>query len=265
MKRERIRGAVLAAAGAACLALAAPAANAAVTVGQISAETDPNNCPPATMLITTTVASGTPYTVPAGGGVITSWQTAAGPVSGATAKLKVFRATLDANQFLVVGQSGLQTIVPGDPGGPSQLNGPFPVRIPVQAGDFVSLRPGNSGGPCNILTGNVTDSSRISQGEPDTANGLTTAFGPTPNTEQRANVSATLEPDADADGFGDESQDNCVGSGGPQAGCPLPPVVPPQQPAGPKKKKKKKCKKGKKRTAPAPHGVLADRCKKKKK
>jgi hypothetical protein len=36
--------------------------------------------------------------------------------------------------------------------------------------------------------------------------------GPTPN---RINASATLEPDADGDGFGDETQDNCPGTGNP--------------------------------------------------
>ena len=33
-----------------------------------------------------------------------------------------------------------------------------------------------------------------------------TTFG----TDQRLNVEATFEPDVDLDGFGDESQDNCV-------------------------------------------------------
>ncbi len=42
------------------------------------------------------------------------------------------------------------------------------------------------------------------------------------------NVAALLEPDADADGFGDESQDACLGEAGPEDGCLAPPANPPQ-------------------------------------
>jgi hypothetical protein len=34
------------------------------------------------------------------------------------------------------------------------------------------------------------------------------------------NVSANLEPDSDNDGFGDETQDHCLGVPGPENGCP---------------------------------------------
>jgi hypothetical protein len=72
-----------------------------------------------------------------------------------------------------------------------------------------------------------------------------------------ANVTAVLEPDADADGFGDETQDSCVGMNGPQSGCPAPPAATPQ-PAAPTTKKK--CKRSKK-IAPG----KKKKCKKKKK
>jgi hypothetical protein len=35
-------------------------------------------------------------------------------------------------------------------------------------------------------------------------------------------LNATLEPDADGDGWGDETQDKCVGAAGPNEGCPPP-------------------------------------------
>jgi hypothetical protein len=38
-------------------------------------------------------------------------------------------------------------------------------------------------------------------------------------------VQATIEPDTDGDGFGDEGQDACVGTAGSEGGC-LPPVTP---------------------------------------
>ena len=39
-------------------------------------------------------------------------------------------------------------------------------------------------------------------------------------------VQATIEDDADVDGFGDETQDGCVGVAGPLGGCPPPPTAP---------------------------------------
>jgi hypothetical protein len=66
---------------------------------------------------------------------------------------------------------------------------------------------------------------------------------------QRVNVSATLEPDADADGFGDETQDQCVGSAGPQSGCAAAVASTPtgQRAAALKKCKKEKSKKARKK------------------
>ena len=57
----------------------------------------------------------------------------------------------------------------------------------------------------------------------------------------------TVEPDADGDGFGDETQDRCPGSSGATAGC------------VPKKKCKRKKRKGKKKSAAA----KKKRCKRK--
>ena len=83
-------------------------------------------------------------------------------------------------------------------------------------------------------------------------------------------LNADIEADADGDDFGDETQDDCVGSAGPDDGCPVPivpittPVTPlttpatPQTPAKPKRCKKPK--KGKKAAAP-----YAKKCAKKKK
>src|SRR5205085_6950130 len=103
MKRERIRTRVVVLVVVAAALWAAPAAGAAMTVGQVAVEADPTNCTPQTALVTTAVSSGTSFIVPAGGGVITSWQTRAGSGSaGTNAKLKVYRATMNPDQFLVV-------------------------------------------------------------------------------------------------------------------------------------------------------------------
>ena len=61
-------------------------------------------------------------------------------------------------------------------------------------------------------------------GAPDIAPGesmMTTSTLP----NQRVNVSATLEPDPDLDGVGDESQDKCLGTAGSASGCPSTVVI----------------------------------------
>ena len=72
---------------------------------------------------------------------------------------------------------------------------------------------------CTFLTG--AGDTAIGRGAaPDIAPGesmMTTSTLP----NQRVNVSATLEPDADLDGFGDETQDKCLGQSGPNDGCPI--------------------------------------------
>ena len=65
-------------------------------------------------------------------------------------------------------------------------------------------------------------------------------------------VQFRVEPDADLDGFGDETQDKCQGTAGTTAGCPAQ-----------KNKKKKKCKKGKKKKSA--DAAKKKKCKKKKK
>jgi hypothetical protein len=52
-----------------------------------------------------------------------------------------------------------------------------------------------------------------------------TATGPFPN--YRVNVAATIEPDADEDGFGDETQDQCPTDASTQGPCP-PDAEPPE-------------------------------------
>lgn len=186
------------------LAGSAGTAGAAVTVGQVAGPTQTNNCPPETALLTLTVSSGPGFTVPAPGGVITSWTTRTDASNNGTdAKLKVYRATADPDEFLVVGQSEFQPFT--SPG----VKGPFLTRISVQAGDWVSLLPGGNGGPCLAITSDNGDQSRVTQGAGDTPTGQNTPFFACCNLGQRGNVAAVLEPDADNDGFGDETQDAC--------------------------------------------------------
>lgn len=193
---------------------------------------------------------GTPaYTVPAGGGVVTSWaHTAPGFVGFAnTAALQILRP-LGGAQFQVAGQSSEALILPG--------YNSFPTRIPVQSGDFLGLsveHPGNTAF-CQEAAppGNEGDRTREIDGTGDSANakpspplGSTLDFGPAIEQMARLDVAAIVEPDADHDGFGDETQDPDHGAGAPPAAAP--PVAAPKKCKKGRKLRKGKCVKKKKK------------------
>lgn len=142
-------------------------------------------------------------------------------MAGRELGLNVFRRAGLATDFAVVGGSGITVLTP------STVN-VFQARIPVQAGDLLGLRVGNppSGGPLDFgggascaftaAAGNTIREGG-SSGNPGAGTVVTMASVlPT----YRLNLTATIEPDADGDGFGDESQDPCPAAAGPGAACP---------------------------------------------
>ena len=184
---------------------AAGPAQAATTVGQLPGPAT-TNCFGAGMNLQTGVASGTSYTIPAAG-VITSWQFYTGSSAASDLKLKVGRPS-----------GGGATIVGDGAAGSQTLNSPgtFPARIPVQAGDLIGIYSSGSGSPCTIYTADSSDTVITASGDapPNT-------FAPFNSTNQvKFPVQAKLEPDADHDGYGDETQDKCVGTVGTTNGCP---------------------------------------------
>jgi hypothetical protein len=98
------------------------------------------------------------------------------------------------------------------------------ARIPVQAGDRLALH----GEPFTfeetyvpaftIFCGETGDGSIMGGAPGSPPVGSTAEFAAL--TEGRAPVSAVLEPDADGDGFGDETQDQCPQSAAAQGVCP---------------------------------------------
>jgi hypothetical protein len=147
-----------------------------------------------------------------GGGVVTSWSHNANASAGAKLKLKVYRPTADPDNFTVVGQSQFENLVP------SQLN-VFPTRIPVQVGDVLAYtRAASSSIRCFSLTGGVGDLVRDAPGFDD-LDGATTTLNPAA-TAELLNIAAVLEPDADHDNFGDETQDQCPTDASIQESCP---------------------------------------------
>ncbi len=218
----------------AALAFAAPA-RASTTIGMV-ADSEPNNCPPSMEFIQGSVPNGGPsYDVPAGGGVVTSWMTRGDASSGTGMRLKVYRPTAASDTWTVVAETPLKALTP------DALN-TFPTRISVQGGDRIALRLSDeSGGPCWFPDPATLGPDYQALGYApsmgfDPAVGSNVTFA---NADQQAlvNIAAVVEPDADGDGFGDETQDKCLGAAGSSNGCPppAPPVVvpPPTEPLVP--------------------------------
>jgi hypothetical protein len=94
------------------------------------------------------------------------------------------------------------------------------TRIPVQAGDRLGLlgAPGVGNLYCQLPGGGNNSIGAILPG--GGATGTTSEFVQI-EAEARFPVSAVIEPDADNDGFGDETQDQCPQSATSQTACPV--------------------------------------------
>jgi hypothetical protein len=95
----------------------------------------------------------------------------------------------------------------------------FPTRQPIEAGDYVGLEAGPQSGVGLSNAGTAGDTAAGWQATPDghiaapvaVAGGITFAYN------------ADVEPDADHDGYGDETQDKCPTDASTQDVCPPPP------------------------------------------
>jgi hypothetical protein len=155
------------------------------------------------------------FVIPPGGGVITEWSHQANASAQQKMRLRIFRAN-GGDSYTAVAESAEQQLTPGT------LNR-FAVRIPVAAGGLLGLGNGMSpfaAGACiYAATGRPADSSSYTAGADSPLN-VAATFTPFP-AGYVVNVAAVLEPDADHDNFGDETQDKCPGSAGGLDGCPL--------------------------------------------
>lgn len=150
------------------------------------------------------------YTTPFAG-VITSWSTNANAIPGNVA-LATFKPNAAPSKFDLQHKSAKAPVTT------STVN-TFASRITVGAGELLGLFVSTLNMNClatdqpagSIATGSIFD--------PDTATLFSTAANSPTAT---VNLRAILEPDQDADGFGDVSQDLCPGSAKTQAACPLP-------------------------------------------
>ena len=195
------RGFAVAVAAALTWTLTTTAAHATTTTIGSAAEIAANQPPsPATtngFTIQTGSAAGRSYVVPAGYGVITKLRHQTGTASG-TLTFKVYRPTGVLATYFVVASEARQVV--------AGTNHSFDVRIPVKPGDTLGIssdtgvQEAYNGGPADTVAGFAP---------PDPAAGQTVTTAGGPGSGYYLDVAAVVETDADADGYGDDTQDGC--------------------------------------------------------
>jgi hypothetical protein len=195
-----------------------------------------------------------PYT-PAAYGVITSWSGMSddNPVQTHTLRLLVMKPDPGAgpNNFIAVQKDSVRTLT--QVGALNTFSSG--VRLPIEAGERLGLYvPGepNQDGMCDIPSAAATGN-QLRSFEGEAPFGISVDFAGVRG-DSPLNASAVVEPDADHDGFGDETQDQCPTNASTQGACPVTPVT---------SAKKKKCKKHKKKHSAS--SAKKKKCKKKKK
>ena len=178
------------------------AAPASVTLGQ--------TCSPNATSQLTAIQTATEAGVPAASapftGVITSFSVLRHPTEAFQARLKVFHA-IDSTNFTAVANGPLATLNPG-------LN-VIAARVPIVAGDLIGTWGDPGTQRCNFVS---TDNVMAFQSGPEPQ--PPQSFMTSNLTGVIVDLSAQLEPDADRDVYGDETQDKCIGTSGTSNGCP---------------------------------------------
>jgi hypothetical protein len=195
-------------------ALVAAPAQGATTIGKTFDPTTNSAIGAASLIQNASPGNG--YAAPTAG-VITAWSFQASASGTVPIKLKVFRSA-GATDYLTVDES--EQVVPT-----AGVLNTFPTTIPVKAGDLLGLyvsseSPAGKASAPGYFYG-------LTPGDPIPGS-TKTFFEPTDN--RQLDVSAQFEPDADGDGFGDETQDLCPTDPSRQTACavPLTDTTPPE-------------------------------------
>lgn len=185
---------------AAALLVAAAPAGAATRIGASTAA-DQGCGSDVTVVQDISSADAPTYTVPQGGGIITSWGFNARANPGVR-KLKIMRPTGTSGAYFVGAESAAQT------GMPNQRND-FKTRIRVNGGELLAFYT-STGDGCRGAgpSGNLV---RAGEGDPAVGSFFqATSLFLNPSL---LDVTADIEADADRDGYGDETQDLCPSDG----------------------------------------------------
>ena len=163
-------------------------------------------------------ASPLPVQAPAKG-VATRWtvKLSLGEPDAVPQQLKVLRRIgEDFNQYETVAESAYEVVVNG--------TNVFSTRIPVEAGSHFGIAGSPSGG--SLSCGGAGPEALTARYPANPAIGTTQTYSLTIGAETP--VAVDVEPDADGDGYGDETQDGCPSDAAVQDPCqvPLGPAVP---------------------------------------
>lgn len=193
---------------AAIVAIAAPTAAAATEFGDncIANETTSVEVP-ASLFALTAAGDPLPLVAPSSG-VITQWKSSQAVVPVPIAQTLEVLRTAGPPTVQVVGESA-QLVGPG--------SNSFNTRIPVQAGDRLGL---GAAAKSPLLFCEVPGPENLLGLFLSVASGSSAEFEPI-EAQARVPVSAVIEPDADNDGYGDETQDKCPQVASAQAACPV--------------------------------------------
>jgi hypothetical protein len=174
-----------------------------------------SRCEPRTILIAgieeivfpLATSGGMPPTSSPINGVATSWTVRSESTDAFTQRLKVLRTATGADTVQVLAEAPPQQVRKG--------SGPFPIRIPVQAGDRFGLS-GVGGGVIACSTGAPEDvvGATSRNGQPGQSESFSRLSG------YQLPLTVMVEPDADGDGYGDETQDRCPASAAVYTSCP---------------------------------------------
>ncbi|HEY1355557.1 MAG TPA: hypothetical protein VGF09_04510, partial [Solirubrobacterales bacterium] len=144
-------------------------------------------------------------------GVITKWKFSVVPFPGSYGLKFQAIHLIPPNQAEILGESTVNVV-----GGLNTID----TRIPVKAGDRIAESALSGEHP---LLCESESKSTIGAVIADSGNGGAGLYLEAPNFPSRVPLAAVLEPDADHDGYGDESQDKCPQLASTQGPCP--PVV----------------------------------------
>jgi uncharacterized repeat protein (TIGR01451 family) len=147
--------------------------------------------------------------IPSPGGVITSWSYQAG-ATAESVRLDAWMSLSFPGQYNAAGHSVSRAVTPG------VLN-VFPGRISVAPGDLIGLTVTGTGSSCDYATASNQDVVSACFDCQQQPIGASTTIA-SAMSGLRVNASARLEPDADKDGYGDETQDQCLNDGTTYAG-----------------------------------------------
>ncbi len=189
-------------------------ASAATWIGTVpGSDGTSGGCSPCIALQSSTDPGDPSYAFSAAGAISRYVFWAGSSVSaGATVRVQVYRQ-LGGNAYRLVAQSADYSY--GSTGGLVQVA----TRVPVAAGDVLGLRLNHTSAntPLHFDDPSAHAANVVGTDGSDPAVGDTVSV--TANATRFANVAASVEPDADGDGYGDETQDLCPGNGGANVGA----------------------------------------------